>query len=140
MGFQLQWSGDVLVDGPKRFVLVQTFAAAEKIIGIDNAEGEIAIGYGDLLAAGVVTNRSGARARAARSDEQPAGFSFDLRDGAAARADRFDIDDRLLHAKSFDDRFLRVTPVALGDQADVEARSAHVGGDDVFVFQPASDE
>ena len=104
MNFQLQRSGDVLVDGPKRFVLVQTFAAAEEIIGIDDAEGEIAIGYGDLLAAAVVTNRSGARAGAARSDQQAAGYVFDLPDRPAARADGLDIDDRLKDAKSFDDR------------------------------------
>src|SRR5437867_687183 len=97
--------------------------------------GEVCIGDRDLVAAGVVADRPGVGSGAARSDQQSPGFRFHLREGAAARADGFNIDDRLQHAKALDDGFLRVAPVTLGDESDVEARAAHVRGNDVFMFQ-----
>jgi hypothetical protein len=106
---------------------------------IDNSERQIAVGDGDLFSADVVANRPGAGAGAARADEQPAGLGLDLRDRAAARADGFDVDDRLLHAKALNDRFLGVAPVAFGDETDVEARAAHVRGNNVLVPEQAGD-
>ena len=62
-----------------------------------------------------------------------------MRDSAAAGADGLDVDDRLQHAKALDDGFLGIAPVAFGDEADVEACPAHVGGDDVLMLEKAGD-
>src|SRR5215831_10498842 len=115
------------------------FSATEKIIRIDDAESKVRIGNCHLLAAGIVTDRARAGARTTRSYQEPIGFGFNQRDGAAAGANRLDVDDRLQHAKALDDGFLRITPITFGDETDVEARPAHVGGDDVLMFEKACD-
>src|SRR4030095_4734302 len=115
------------------------FSATEKIIRVDDAESKVRVGDGHLLAAGVVTNRPRAGARAARSNQESTGFRLDQRDGAAAGANGLDVDDRLQHAEALDDGFLGITPITFGDEADVEARPAHVGGDDVLMFEKARD-
>src|ERR1041384_6776579 len=118
---------------------MEFLSATEKVRRIDHAKRKIAIGYSDLFAARVVTHRTRTRAGTARPNEQPAGFRLDVSDRATARADGFDIDDRLLHAKALDDRLLRVAPITFGDEPDIEARAAHIGGDHVFVVQKAGD-
>src|SRR5207245_1514405 len=95
--FELQRLGDLLFDGAQGLFFVQRHSAAEKIIRVDDAEGEVCIGDRDLVAAGVVADRPGVGPGAARSDQQSPGFRFHLREGAAARADGFNIDDRLQH-------------------------------------------
>ena len=119
--------------------MFKCLSAAEKIIRVDDAESKVGIGDGDLLAAGVVTDRSRAGARTARSNQQSAGFRLDQRDGAAAGANGLDIDDRLQHAKALDNGFLGIAPVAFGDEAHIEARSPHVGGDDVLMLEETCD-
>src|SRR5262245_140208 len=115
------------------------FSATEKIIWVDNAQSEVRVGDRHLLAAGIVTDRTRTGASTAWSNQKSIGFRFDECDGAAAGADRRDVDDRLQHAQTFDDGFLGVTPITLSDESYVAARSCHVRGDDVRMFAMASD-
>ena len=101
-----------------------------KAPGSSAAEHDVGIGHGRLGAAGVVARRAGSRTRAARPDAQCAA-GVDPRDAAAAGADRGDLDaghaDRLVLDA---DRARHDRPAVL-DQADVEARAAHVDRDQV---------
>ena len=110
-----------------------------KYVGIDIAEDDVGVGDRHLGAAHAVTDRSGVGAGAVRTDQQAAGHRIDPGDGAAAGADRFDVDHRLEQAEPLDDRLAGIAEVVVGEQADVEARAAHVGGDDVGVRRAAGD-
>jgi hypothetical protein len=46
--FQLERPGDLLFDRARRLLFIQNFPAAEKIVGVDDAEDEIGIGDRDL--------------------------------------------------------------------------------------------
>ena len=84
------------------------------------------------VAAPPVAGRSRHRAGRARADPEQAAV-VDPRDGAAAGPDGDDVDDRRLHRQAVDPRHRRQLRIAVGNERDVGAGTAHVEGDEVVV-------
>ena len=124
-------AGDLLADRCGRGGKVELHAAAEKIVGRENAEHQIGVGDGGELAAAAVADRTGHGAGAVRSDPQQAGL--DAGDRAAAGADGANVDHRGVEVKAADLVGAGDERHAVDHQSDVETRAAHVGGDDVVV-------
>ena len=109
---------------------VELHLAAEEAVGVDPAEDDVRVGQRRLLAALAVAAGPGRRARAARPDAEGAAF-VDVGDRAAAGADRVDVDHRHEQRVAGDPGVARrgLADAALGDDADVGGRAAHVEGD-----------
>ena len=132
---QFQGARDLFRDRLLRLLFVELLSTAEKIVRVDNSQDQVGVGDRDLFSAGVVANGTGTRPGALGSDHEPACVRIYSRYGSSAGADGLDIDDRLQDAEALHDRLLGISPVALGDKADVEAGSSHVRGDDIFMPQ-----
>ena len=123
---------EMLVDGGARTILAQLHLAAQEELGPQPAEHDHRIGRGRLRAAAVVCDRARIGTGRARADaEDPAGV--DVRDRAAAGADRVDVDHR-------DHRLIRPdlgvqqvlhAQLAVLREADVGGRPADVERDHV---------
>ena len=106
-------------------------AVAEGGLRRDVAEHDVGVGDRRLGAAAVVADRPGQRARALRPDAQAAAVLVDPGDRAAAGADRDHLERRHAVAELAEQGVVGGQRRAVLDDPDVEARAAHVGGDDV---------
>src|ERR1700686_1990911 len=83
-------AGDLLVDCGEGCSAVGAHSASEEIVGRDDAERYVGVGDGDLSATASVADRSGIGTGAVRTDGHQT--VLDPRDGAAASADRANVD------------------------------------------------
>src|SRR5581483_3159464 len=90
---ELERPGDFFFQQLFRLRLVELHPAAEEMVGIEHAGDDVGVGDGDIFAAAVVADRAGVGAGAIGADLQAAD-RVDARDGAAAGADRVDIEHR----------------------------------------------
>ena len=112
-----------------RELRLELHLAAQEEAGVEPAEHDVGVGDRRLRAAAAVGRRPRIRARALRADLQEAA-GIDPADRAAARADG--ARRNALHAHGQPELDLevgRVERLAVDDQADVAARSAHVQRD-----------
>ena len=116
---------------------VELEPAAQEVVGVDVAEHHRGVRDRRLDAAQPVAGRAGHRAGALRAHTQQA-RRVDPGDRAAARADRLDVDRReprhVARPHPAEPGLARELDVAVADDADVEARAAHVADDRVPVF------
>ena len=105
--------------------------AADRPLGIDPAEQEVGVGDGRAIATRGVAGGSRRGAGALRPHLQESA-GIDPGDRTAARADRRDLDHGRAHDQAEVERRLRGQGRrAVAHEGDVEARAAHVAGDDV---------
>ena len=111
-------------------VAVERHPAAEEALGVEPAEHDVRVADRRLLAAVPVAGRAGIGARAARADAERAAL-VDVRDRAAAGADRVHVEHRHEQRVAADPRVARrgLGDPALGDDPDVGRRAAHVERD-----------
>ena len=103
--------------------------AAEEELGVQPAEREVGVRERRLLAALAVAGRTGIRARALRPDLQEAARVLPS-DRAAARADRLGRHPRHADGEAVLDLVVGgIERLAVHDEADVAARSAHIEHD-----------
>ena len=102
--------------------------AARDVARGQHPERHRGVGHGRLAAALAVAGRSRQRARAAWADAQEAA-GVDERDRAAAGSDRADVDPRRLQRQADHGALVEHRHLPVGDQAGVEAGTAHVGDD-----------
>ena len=108
-------------------------ADAEQPRRIEPPQQEIGVGDRGLRPAAPVADRPGIGARALRPHLQDSRRAHP-RDRAAARADRVDVDHGHAHGQAVAHLLVCAQRgPATADDADVEARPAHVAGDDVLV-------
>ena len=113
---------------------VERHLPAGEVGRVDAAEDEVRVGHGRPRAAAAVAGGAGVGARALRPDAQAAGLGVGER--AAAGPDRVDVHDATSGAGSPRARLRGDVGLAVDDEADVEARAAHVDADQV---RPAED-
>ncbi len=124
--------------GAQRRLDVEAHASADEIVRVEHAENEVGVGRGRFEAAASVARRPGSGAGALRADaEHP---EADRRDAAAARTDRVHVDRGDADVRPGDRDFAAHDRPAVGDHADVEARAADVGGQDVVAAETAADD
>ena len=129
--------GQGLEGAPSR-VDVEVDRAAPELAGVDQPEHEVCVRDrgGDSTVA--VARGSGVCPGTAGPDLRKAAI-IDPADRAAAGPDGVDVDDRQSGEKPVDRGAMRVGGTAFADQGGVEARAAHVGGDDVALAQDAGE-
>ena len=117
---------------------VERHLATQEVARVEAAEDQVRVGHGRLGAAAAVANRTGSGAGALRAHPKQPTF-VDPGDRSTAGADRPHVDHRRVDRQPPLHLVLgRPICRAVRDQADVEARSAHVDGDEVFAArQPA---
>ncbi len=109
-------------------VSIQVHSAADELVRRDAPQHDVRVGNRGP-AAFAIAGRSGIGARAFRTHAQQAAF-IHARDGAAARADRVDIEHRNANRKSADGGLQRFARLAVaeayigGSAAHVEAQNA----------------
>ena len=111
---------------------IELHASAEEIVGVEDAEHQVRIGDGGELAAAAVTDRTGRSAGAVGSNPQETPLHAGDRAAARRRWRELSIDRRV---EMITADFVRAghERLAVDHQRHVEARAAHVGGDDVAV-------
>ena len=109
---------------------VERHASAEKIVGGQIAEQQIAVGDRRRRAAAAVAGRTGHRAGALRADFEHA-EAIDSGDGAAAGAHGVDVHHRHGEVAAFDLAAAGEDRLAVLDQRHVARGAAHVESDDV---------
>ena len=114
---------------------VERHPAAGERRRVDPAEDEIRIGDGRLAAAPPVARGAGVGTRALRADAEPAALL--VRDGAATGADGVDVHDRHQERQALEGGLRRDLGAAVDDEADVEARAAHVDADQIRPLEQA---
>ena len=127
-----QWPGDLLGDTVLSRGQIEPKLAAEKVIRAQIAQNQIGVGHGWRRAAAAIANGSGIGAGACRPDLQHAAF-IDDGDAAAARADGANIEHGKGHRVAAHRSFCRETHLAVLDERNVEARAAHVHGDEILM-------
>ena len=133
VGAEAEVRADLLVEDVPHTIELRRARDAEQPVRVQTAEQEIGVGRGRLVATAAVADRPRLGAGALRSHLQDAG-GVHARDGAAAGADRVDIDHR--HADGQPVAHLLVGGHgrhAVADHADIEAGAAHVARDDVAI-------
>ena len=115
-----------LADRFRGELAVELEIAAEPLHRGQVAEHDIRVGDGRLRAAAAVCCRSRIRAGGLRADAQRFRQLRHVRDGAAARADRADVDGRGAHRDVADRRFAPQPRHAIHDQCDVGRGAADV--------------
>jgi hypothetical protein len=120
----------------ERGVGVEPDPSAEEVVRVQPAQHEIRVGDRRFVAARPVARRSGHCAGAARTDLEHAGLGLDPGDAAAAGADRGDVDHGQGDGVLREDGRVGVRRLAVDDEADVEARTAHVGRDHAVELEP----
>jgi hypothetical protein len=122
---------DMGLDREARRLGVEARETADRPLGVDPAEHDVRVGHGRAVVAAPVGDGAGVGARALRPDLQEAA-RVDPGDRAATGADRRDLDHRRADDEAEVDAGLcRQRALAVRDQRHVEARAAHVAGDDV---------
>ena len=133
VGAEAQVGADLLVEDVAHAIELRRPRHAEQPAGIQAAEQEVRVRRGRLVAAAAIADRSRLGARALRPHLEDAG-RVHARDGAAAGADRVDVDHRHAHRQPVAHLLVRAHGGhAVADHADVEAGPAHVAGDDVAI-------
>ena len=124
---QPQRVGHLRLDGRLGQLLAERPVAAQEVVGVEVAEHQVGVGDGRLGATQPVAGRARDGARAGRAHLQAAAH-VDGGDAAAARAHRVHVDRRQGVLLAVDDLLLADVHLPVGDDGDVEARAAHVGG------------
>ncbi len=117
--------------GSARGGSVQFEGAAEQVLG-QVAEDDVGVGHRRLCAAAAVGDRPGHRAGRLRPDAQRLGQRRDLRDRAAAGADRLHVERRDADRQVADVGRAHQARLAVLDQRDVGRGAADVEGQDVL--------
>src|SRR5690606_17366771 len=99
--FEAEWPGELFLDRPSRTLQIERHRSAQKIFRIEAAEHQVGVGDGRLAAAAPVADWTRVRAGALGSDRD-ALRGVDPRDGAAAGADRANLDHRHPHGQPVD--------------------------------------
>src|SRR5947207_645041 len=124
--------------GPPSGLAIERQLAAEPGVAAEPAEHEVGVGHRRLGAAAAIARRTRHRLGALRADAQRATL-VDPGDGAAAGADRVDVDDRDADRRAFEAGLARHLRRAVEHQADVGAGAAHIERDDVAEAGEARD-
>ncbi len=127
---------DVLADGALGAAPVQLDTPAGVVVRVEVAEDEVGIGRGRKAAAAAVAGRTWIGPGAFRSHFHRVPEAVEARDGAAARAQRVQVAHRGADQPAVDDgiEIVELHAVA-GDQPDIEAGAAHVGGDQIGLVE-----
>jgi hypothetical protein len=130
---QVQVRADLLVEDLADVIETRAAGHAEQRVGVEPAQHEVRVGDRRLLATAAVGDRSRLGAGALRAYLQDARARH-ARDGAAAGADRVDVDHRHAHRQTVAHLLVGAhRRRAADDHADVEAGAAHVARDHVGV-------
>ena len=134
-----QWPGDLVGNTVLSRRQIEPKLAAEKVIRAQIAQNQIGVGHGWRRAAAAIANGSGIGAGACRPDLQHAAF-IDDGDATAARADSANIEHGKRHCVAAHRSFRGETHLAVLDERNVEARAAHVHGDEILITGSRSAE
>ena len=113
---------------------IEARAAAEEVVGIEEAEHEVGVGHRRFDAAAAIAGRARLRAGALGPDMEHAAV-VDARNRAAAGADAGDVQALQRHALAGDAPVRRDRRLAADHERDVGRGAAHVEGNEVAVAQ-----
>ena len=136
---EAQRLGHTGLDGGDSAPLVKTYRAAGIGSRTQAPEHQLGVGHGRRLAAEAITRRTGAGAGPLGSDEQHAA-RVDPGDGAAAGAQRMDLDRGHGQVIATDDESVGDVDGAAAHQGDVAAGAADVHGDEVVAAGGAAEQ
>ena len=128
-----QPAGDLRLEGGARRRDVQRHRAAEENVRVHIADQRKDVGERHLRAAAAVADRARIGAGAARADARNVRARVERNNAAAGGADRHHLDLGRDIVIPVDHRLAGIFDLAVLDDADLEGRAAHVGGDHVGV-------
>src|SRR5829696_5362517 len=128
---------DMRLDRGPSALDIERKRSAEEEFGIETAERQVRVRHRRLRAAAAITNRPRTRAGAARTDDEAPAW-LDRGDRAAAGADGADLYHRQTHRQAVDLPLRHQRRLAVLNDADVEARAAHIDADEVREAEPGA--
>ena len=119
------------VDGARSGAGVQHDAPAEEVRRVEEAEDEVRVGHGGRRAAPPIARGTRRSSRALGTDVEDAA-AVDMRDRAATRAQRVNVEARECDLRDADGPLARERGLAVLQERDVRARPAHVERDQIL--------